>query len=680
MAGRRTKRVLLLGWDAADWKFLTPLLDAGKMPNLQRLIDGGASSRVATLRPILSPILWTSIATGKNGDKHDILGFVEPRPDGEGLRPVASTSRRAKALWNILSQSRMDSIVVNWFASHPAEHVRGCVVSNRFGDMASGPEPLEPSLAHPVDLLPALEECRVRASTLTPAQMLPFFLSGLPSDDDPRLQALAMQVAKCASIHNAATLLAETEDWDLLAVYYDMIDHCGHGFMPFAPPRLEQVSEENFLIFRHVMESCYCYHDLMLGRWIELVGDETTIILLSDHGFFSGDSRPRAGRGFLSADRPAGVEVNPVAWHHPQGVLVLNGPSVQSDILLHSVSLLDVAPTILALLGLAVPEDMEGQPLLRAFTDPAPPETIVSYEAPHPDDGVWRGVTSDEDNPWAAREALLQLAELGYVSLAGDAAQQTAAAIEGRDSNLAQIHINAQRYEEAMVILRRITQTNPDPELRCREAMCLIALQRTGEAEQIIQTVLETSPDVALGHLLLGQVMLLEGRVDEAHAVLDRVRVAEAEMPLVHLQLGMVYLRQQRWAEAEKIYRKWLTNDPDSPDAHDGLGVALREQGQLSDAIYEHMQAISLKHDRAQTHVNLGTALGLDRQWDWSIRAFQVAAQLAPDEPYPHRCLARLFFGPKEDHNRGMKHARKMLELRRKMRARGRMPAFSTGA
>jgi len=70
------KRVLLIGWDAADWVFLTPLLDAGKMPNLQRLIDGGTSGRIATLQPILSPILWTSIATGKRGDKHRILSFV----------------------------------------------------------------------------------------------------------------------------------------------------------------------------------------------------------------------------------------------------------------------------------------------------------------------------------------------------------------------------------------------------------------------------------------------------------------------------------------------------------------------------------------------------------------------------------------------------------------------------
>ena len=118
------KRVLLIGWDAADWSFLTPLLDSGKMPNLRRLIEGGVSGRIATLQPILSPILWTSIATGKRGDKHGVLSFVEPAPDGKSIQLVGSASRRAKALWNILSQLGCRSVVVNWFASHPAEPIR----------------------------------------------------------------------------------------------------------------------------------------------------------------------------------------------------------------------------------------------------------------------------------------------------------------------------------------------------------------------------------------------------------------------------------------------------------------------------------------------------------------------------------------------------------------------------
>lgn len=70
-------RVLLIGWDAADWKVIRPLLDAGQMPNLGRLITGGVHGNVATIYPVLSPMLWTSIATGKRAYKHGIHGFSE---------------------------------------------------------------------------------------------------------------------------------------------------------------------------------------------------------------------------------------------------------------------------------------------------------------------------------------------------------------------------------------------------------------------------------------------------------------------------------------------------------------------------------------------------------------------------------------------------------------------------
>src|ERR1043165_3586929 len=174
MSGPVAKRVLLLGWDAADWQFLTPLLDSGKMPNLRKLIEGGVSGRIATLQPVLSPILWTSIATGKRGDKHGVLSFIEPKPNGEGIQPVSSYSRKAKALWNLLSQLGKRSVVVNWFASHPAEKIRGAVVSNRFAESALSSLPLDEKSFHPTDLLPVMEKLRMDRTKLTPAQMLPF--------------------------------------------------------------------------------------------------------------------------------------------------------------------------------------------------------------------------------------------------------------------------------------------------------------------------------------------------------------------------------------------------------------------------------------------------------------------------------------------------------------------------
>lgn len=98
MPERLAKRVVLIGWDAADWKVITPLVDQGAMPSLAGMIDKGVMGNLATLRPILSPMLWNSISTGKRPYKHGILGFVEPDPQTGKIRPVSSTSRRVKAL------------------------------------------------------------------------------------------------------------------------------------------------------------------------------------------------------------------------------------------------------------------------------------------------------------------------------------------------------------------------------------------------------------------------------------------------------------------------------------------------------------------------------------------------------------------------------------------------------
>jgi len=91
------KKVLLIGWDAADWKVIHPLMDKGEMPNLQRLVEAGAVGQIATLHPPLSPMLWTSIATGKRPFKHGIHGFAEPTPDAwvSGRSPICRAGHDA---------------------------------------------------------------------------------------------------------------------------------------------------------------------------------------------------------------------------------------------------------------------------------------------------------------------------------------------------------------------------------------------------------------------------------------------------------------------------------------------------------------------------------------------------------------------------------------------------------
>lgn len=105
-------KLLLIGWDAADWKVINPLLKKGYMPTLQKMMQQGSYGRLATLDPPLSPILWTSIATGKLPYKHGIHGFTESKPDGSGIQPITHLNRKTKAFWNILSQEELKTNVV----------------------------------------------------------------------------------------------------------------------------------------------------------------------------------------------------------------------------------------------------------------------------------------------------------------------------------------------------------------------------------------------------------------------------------------------------------------------------------------------------------------------------------------------------------------------------------------
>ena len=80
MTAPARKRLLLVGWDSADWKIMHPLMDQGMMPGLQQLVEAGVSGNITTLEPQLSPMLWTSIATGKHAYHHGVHGFTEVDP------------------------------------------------------------------------------------------------------------------------------------------------------------------------------------------------------------------------------------------------------------------------------------------------------------------------------------------------------------------------------------------------------------------------------------------------------------------------------------------------------------------------------------------------------------------------------------------------------------------------
>ncbi|MEO0512674.1 MAG: alkaline phosphatase family protein [Planctomycetota bacterium] len=697
------RRVLLIGWDAADWQVARPLMDAGKMPSLKRLVDSGVSGNLATIRPVLSPMLWTSIATGKRPFKHGVHGFTEPSPDGSGVRPVTNLSRTSKAIWNMLMHAGKRSVVVGWWPSHPAEPIDGVMVSN-FYQHASAPVDrpwgMPAGTVWPESYRDRLKEFRFHPGELTAAHLAPLIpkIAELDPAEDERVGMCAKIVSEVTSVHAAATALMQLEHWDLMAVYYDGIDHFGHGFMKYHPPQQEHVSDEDFETYRHVVEASYRWHDQILGSLLALAGDDVTVVLISDHGFHSDHLRPRQ----LPAE-PAG----PAAEHSPYGIFVARGEGIARGQRVYGASVLDVCPTLLTLFGLPVGEDMDGTPIVTAFEEPpADVERIGSWE-----DVAGACGTHDPErliDPTESAEMMRQLVELGYIEEPdADAALAREECVRELRYNLAVSLTDAGQYGEASKLLDSLWEAWPT-EHRFGIALidCYGALglwdERRGSIERLedrmrsaavdarrelaeLKPELEryrldaegvgdragertgrdgeplpgdrpprrlmlrarrlaalTSPRPALVQWLRVTQAVEEGEPEEALSLLERLRATESEHPAFHLQLGHAYRRLLRHEEAGAAYERVLTLDPHNAPAFLGLAMVRLGTGRAGEAVEAALSATELRFHLPRAHYILGRALAELGETEHARRAFGVAITQAPGFREAHRALAEL--------------------------------------
>jgi hypothetical protein len=249
-------RLLILGWDGADWDLIDPLLQSGTLPHFAGLLARGCRAPLASLEPRLSPLLWTSAVTGVTPDRHGILSFVEPAPDGQGLRLASSTSRRCRALWNLLQLSGLRSHVVNWYATHPAEPINGVVLSNQFFQASEPPaQSLHPAVQHSAWL--QARQAAVGAAAATRARILPDPALLQQPEDKALSQALAAAAERAETIHQLSLPLAARNDWEALVLFHEWIDVAGHHAMAYAPPRQPHISTRQQRLFGGVIEAVY---------------------------------------------------------------------------------------------------------------------------------------------------------------------------------------------------------------------------------------------------------------------------------------------------------------------------------------------------------------------------------------------------------------------------------------
>lgn len=654
MAGR--PKVLLVGWDSADWNVAHPLIDRGEMPMLRRLVEGGVCGNLRTLEPMLSPMLWTSIATGKRAYDHGILGFTDVEPLTGRVQPVTAGSRRCRAVWDILAAQGLSCHVLGWFATHGGQIPGGSVVSNAYTAPTAGPgqewPPAPRGTYWPEANAEALDALRVSPEDIDGdivGQFIPRWAE-IDVEQDNRPNRLRVHLAEAFSIQAAACWTLQNTDWDFTAVYFRAIDELAHYFMPYHPPRVDGVPEHEFGLYREVMNAAYRLHDLMLARLIALAPPDTHVVIVSDHGFHCDHLRPK-----FTPKVPAGITV----WHREHGLLAGAGPQFARDRLLHGASLLDVTPTLLHLYGLPVGADMEGKVLLDAFAEPQPPSTVPTWE----DGSAPPAVTAMSE---AESHALLdQFEALGYLeSSTGNASEDAAATDRENRWALARAFLDGGRLAQALPLLEDLCAEHPGR----TDFLQTLARTQTGlglldEAAATIDGVLETFANAGPAALLRAQVALERRDAATALAWLEKARTASSSEPRFWRQLGFTLVQLHRWPEAQQAFERLAGLSPD--DAHAQLGLAachlnLQRPQQAVDAA---LAAISLNFTLVRAHFVLARALLRQRELPRAEQALRAAIRLAPHFAHGHQLLARLCHLTGRDEESAQHHARRMAIL-----------------
>jgi Type I phosphodiesterase / nucleotide pyrophosphatase len=376
-------RLLIVALDGATWDLLDPVLEAGEAPNLARLVAEGARADLATLEPTLSPAIWTTIATGFTPDQHGILGF-EGVPGQSMTTLPNATMRQRKTYWNVLSDFGITSGTLGWWASWPADPMSdgSFLVSDRVPytrmEAAIHRAPLDAGDIVPAELADVVAPLVQKPDAIDAAVVSRFLhLDGKAErerflSEDYRMGSFLPEF-KFAYQSDLSTVRMARAAFDrmpvdVLSVYLTGIDTVSHLYWHFAFP--EQFPDFEFPAadlarFGDVIRLYYGQVDAWIGELLETVGDGTTVLVVSDHGF--------GGTGRLPWSGGHG-RITPGAPIAPAGILLLSGPGAARGVRLPRAHVLDLAPTILHLMGLPAAQDQVGRVLTAALAPGSPEE------------------------------------------------------------------------------------------------------------------------------------------------------------------------------------------------------------------------------------------------------------------------------------------------------------------
>lgn len=289
------KRLLIIGWDGADWNILNVLMAEGYLPQLTSLVDEGASGLLESVIPSHSWAAWPTFLTGMDPAGHGVFDFVERDPSQPGRRvPVTSGSIKATSFLEHLSNAGREVRAGNIPVAYPPIKVKGRMISG----VAVPPGA---QCVYPPEWA---EELDRRA---------PFPVNGLEwvnSENEP--EALLQEARSLIEQRTSSFEVLLEGTWDAAACVYVEPDRLQHAFGAYVLPEHPDHAELSRTKLGESIREIYRLLDSCTRRLIEKAGHDTTVLLVSDHGF-----RPISRQlnldgllkhiGFASSARSAGA-------------------------------------------------------------------------------------------------------------------------------------------------------------------------------------------------------------------------------------------------------------------------------------------------------------------------------------------------------------------------------------
>ena len=650
-------KVAILGLDGADWEIIDPMMARGQLPNLARLKARGAWGKMKTMMPWLSPLLWTSVATGKPPEQHGIIDFLAKDAKTGRVVPVSSQWRKVKALWNMFTDAGKSSAFIAWWATWPSEPVQGLMVSDRaayslFGFVSSEPErtavtypesyfqEIRPKLTNDTSI--GLDEIR-RFADVTPAE---FASLRRQVEEDPKnayrapVNHLTKILASQKSYQAIALDILGRGQPDLFSIYYQGIDEVCHRFAHYMPPKMDMVTAAEYSKYRDVVTTYYRYQDRLLGEILSKLSPDTVVVVLSDHGFQNGGSRPK--------DDPPYIEGKPGLWHRRYGILIIAGPGIRPGHL-DTTSLLDVAPTVLYLSGLPIAGDMPGRVIKEAIDDGFLKRFAVNSVPSYEDIGRRLEDNRTIVEPSSVDQEMVEnLKRLGYIGGGADIPApgkggETGGAEAGGDApaqalvsahlNEAALFMKTKDYTRAQAALDQALREQPGYVSALQLQIELSEAQKDYDrAIRVGRSVIETDPDRDKSvYIKLGRIYRDAGRAREGIPYFERLRAEHPDVPEIRAALGSLLLKDGKMADAETELLEALKMDPALSDPLAELHTLYKNTPRILTLEPIVRKGLELD-DKSLVHLNW---LGLIYEWKRDVpqaeKTFKRALDLDPD-------------------------------------------------